>query len=54
MPAITVRIYDGRTPEQKAQFVEAVTQLSIDLLDARPGRTAVRFESLGPRPDKPS
>lgn len=36
MPTIRVEMFEGRTPEQKREFVKAVTQACVDTLGTRP------------------
>ncbi|AWS41427.1 MULTISPECIES: tautomerase family protein [Streptosporangium] len=41
MPNITVELLSGRTPDQRREFVAAVTEAAVDILKAR--RESVRI-----------
>jgi len=36
MPTINVQLFEGRTPEQKKAFVQAITDVTCKTLDASP------------------
>jgi 4-oxalocrotonate tautomerase len=36
MPTIRVEMLEGRTPEQKREFVKAVTEVAVKTLGAKP------------------
>lgn len=36
MPTIRVEMFEGRSPEQKKQLVQALTQAVVDTLGAKP------------------
>jgi 4-oxalocrotonate tautomerase len=36
MPTIRVEMLEGRTPEQKKEFVKAVTEVAVKTLGAKP------------------
>ncbi|WP_371861159.1 4-oxalocrotonate tautomerase [Pseudoduganella lutea] len=36
MPTINVQLFEGRTPEQKRAFVQAVTQATVETLGSSP------------------
>jgi len=36
MPTIRVEMFEGRTPEQKKNFVKALTQATVDTLGSKP------------------
>jgi 4-oxalocrotonate tautomerase len=36
MPTINVRLFEGRTPEQKRAFVQAVTEATVRTLECAP------------------
>lgn len=36
MPNIRVEMFEGRTPEQKKNFVKTVTQAAVDTLGCKP------------------
>ncbi|MBI1396162.1 MAG: 4-oxalocrotonate tautomerase [Betaproteobacteria bacterium] len=46
MPFINVRLFEGRTPEQKRAFVEAVTREAARTLDCSPEAVDIVFEDV--------
>lgn len=46
MPIITLKMAQGRTAEQKQQFVEAVTQSAADILKVKPEWVTVLIEEF--------
>lgn len=41
MPTIRVEMFEGRTPEQKKNFVKALTQAAVDSLGLKPAAVDV-------------
>ena len=48
MPTIRVEMFEGRTPEQKRNFVKAVTQACVDTLGASPESVDVLLFDIKP------
>jgi 4-oxalocrotonate tautomerase len=46
MPFVTVKMLDGRTPEQKKQLVRAITDVVVDICGAKPEGTMVVIEDI--------
>ena len=44
MPLITVSMYPGRTPEQKAEFAKAITKSATEILKTKADHVVVVFE----------
>jgi 4-oxalocrotonate tautomerase len=44
MPFITVKMLSGRSPDQKRQLVQAITDAMVRICDARPEGTSVVIE----------
>ncbi len=43
MPLITVSLYPGRSQEQKADFVKAITKSAVDILKTKENHVIVVF-----------
>jgi 4-oxalocrotonate tautomerase len=43
MPTIRVELFDGRTPEQKAELAAKLTQACVEVLGGNPGSVDVIF-----------
>jgi 4-oxalocrotonate tautomerase len=41
MPTIRVEMFEGRTPEQKKEFVKAITEAAVKTLGSSPGSVDV-------------
>ncbi len=50
MPTIRVELIEGRTPEQKKQLAQAITQACADKLGSKPESVGVLFFDI-PRHD---
>lgn len=48
MPSITVEILEGRSVEQRREFVRRVTQAAVECLGSRPERVRIRFCEMSP------
>jgi len=48
MPVIQVNLLEGRDADQKQQFIEEVTDLAEDVLDARREGVRVLFYEVAP------
>ena len=48
MPFVNVKITSGATPEQKAQLIERMTQVLVDVLGKNPASTHVVIEEISP------
>lgn len=46
MPTINVQLFEGRTPEQKRAFVEAVTQATVETLACPPGSVDILIHEI--------
>lgn len=46
MPFINVKMTPGPTPEQKAEFIKAVTKLAAEVLGKNPATTHVVIEEV--------
>lgn len=44
MPLITVSMYPGRTPEQKAELAKAITKSAMEILKTKADHVVVVFE----------
>lgn len=44
MPLITVAMYPGRSPDQKREFAEAVTEAAVRILKTKAEHVIVVFE----------
>lgn len=44
MPLITVSLYPGRTPQQKDDFVKAITKSAVDILKTKENHVIVVFD----------
>jgi 4-oxalocrotonate tautomerase len=47
MPFVTVKMLDGRTPEQKRRLVSAITDAVVEICGAKPEGTMVVIEDIG-------
>jgi 4-oxalocrotonate tautomerase len=48
MPTIRVELFEGRTPEQKKNFVKALTQACVDTLGSKPESVDVLLFDIAP------
>jgi len=48
MPTIRVDLFEGRTPEQKKNFVQALTQACVDTLGSKPESVDVLLFDVSP------
>jgi 4-oxalocrotonate tautomerase len=48
MPTIRVELFEGRTPEQKRNFVKALTQACVDTLACNPDSVDVLLFDVKP------
>ena len=48
MPTIRVDMFEGRTPEQKREFVKALTQACVDTLGSKPESVDVILYDVKP------
>jgi 4-oxalocrotonate tautomerase len=48
MPTIRVELFEGRTPEQKKNFVKALTQACVDTLGSKPESVDVLLFDIQP------
>jgi 4-oxalocrotonate tautomerase len=48
MPTIRVDLFEGRTPEQKKNFVKALTQACVDALGSKPEQVDVLLFDIKP------
>lgn len=48
MPFVQVNITKGATNEQKAQLIEGITNLLVNILDKNPSSTQVMIEEFAP------
>jgi 4-oxalocrotonate tautomerase len=48
MPTIRVDMFEGRTPEQKRNFVKALTQACVDTLGSKPESVDVLLVDVKP------
>jgi 4-oxalocrotonate tautomerase len=48
MPVLKVELFSGRTPEQKAEFAEKVTQLTAQVLQCATDTVDVIFVDVDP------
>ncbi|MBB29593.1 MAG: 4-oxalocrotonate tautomerase [Gemmatimonadetes bacterium] len=46
MPFVTVKMLDGRTPEQKRRLVSAITDAVVEICGAKPEGTMVVIEDI--------
>lgn len=46
MPTIRVEMFEGRTPEQKRSFVQAVTQAAVETLGTSPEAVDVILQEV--------
>ena len=46
MPFVTVKMLDGRTPEQKRRLVSAITDAVVEICGAKPEGTMVVIEVI--------
>lgn len=46
MPTINVQLFEGRTPEQKRAFVQAITEATVRTLAATPGSVDVIIHEI--------
>ena len=46
MPFITVKMLKGRNQDQKRQLVQAITNVMVDICDAKPDGTMVVIEEV--------
>lgn len=49
MPFIWVEMLEGRTIDQRRQFVKAVTRAAVDYLGAEPKKVRIRFAEIKPQ-----
>ena len=47
MPNITVEIFEGRTLEQRRQFVKGITQSAVDAFGIDPDGVRITFFEIG-------
>ncbi len=48
MPVIQVTMLEGRTPEQKRDFMERLTTAAVEALGSKPESVRVIFNEVGP------
>ena len=48
MPFVNVKMLKGRTPEQKKELVKAITEVMVDVCNAKPESTMVVIEDIAP------
>jgi 4-oxalocrotonate tautomerase len=48
MPTIRVDLFEGRTPEQKRNFVKALTQACVDTLGSKPDSVDILLFDVKP------
>ncbi|MNR55740.1 4-oxalocrotonate tautomerase [compost metagenome] len=46
MPNIKIDLYEGRSPEQKAQLAEAVMKAFVDILGSSPADISLVFNNI--------
>jgi len=46
MPVIDLKMYEGRTTEQKREFAAKVTELAVDVLKAPPEAVTVTIQEF--------
>lgn len=46
MPLVTIKMFEGRTLEQKRELVEKITKVICETVDATPDRVSIYIEDL--------